>query len=203
MGRAVSPAQVRKRKEAILDSLAAGHSLARACKDAKCPESTSHSYRMRDSDFAEEVNRLLSSPEHVARIANSQGFAPTELDRKERFLWYYEGNKDRVVSCHKAGIKPTELDHFVNPTSEDYDSEFTEKFKELLRADEMRVEDVAMRKAIVNKESAMVRFILGDRDKKGASSINVAGDAIIISDKKDGDARSFLSEKFGQRAKSS
>ena len=195
MGKSISAKKVAERKEGILQGLANGMSLAKACLFASCPDSTCHRYRQLDADFAEEVNRLLSSPEHAARIAESQGSAPVDMTEKEAFLFYYETAKDRAYACNRSGIRPTVLLDYLDDGSDDYDAEFADAFRQLITADEMRVQDIAIRKAVVGKESSMVRFLLGGA-KGQQSTINVAGN-LVVNKTRDEEARARVSERFG------
>jgi hypothetical protein len=201
MGKATSAKKTAERKEGILQGLANGMSLAKACLFASCPDSSCHRYRQLDSEFAEEVTRLLSSPEHAARIAESQGSAPTSMTEKEAFLFYYETAKDRAYACNRSGIRPTDLLSYLNGEADKYDPEFADAFRQLLTADEMRVQDIAIRKAIVGKESSMVRFLLGGGKGNQASTINVAGD-LVVNKTRDEEARARVSDRYGSNKSS-
>lgn len=154
---------VKLTKQVFLDHLVQGMGVNEICRQYgyKSPSSVNR-WRREDPEFNGAVQRVLASPQHQLRmaVAGAEVATPVAVGDKERFLVEYRRTRDRVISCTSIGKEPADIAAWLDPESSEYDAEFAKKMDGEALRDTWQAEDVAVRKAILNQDTPMLRFVL-------------------------------------------
>lgn len=154
---------VRLTKQVFLDHLAQGMGVNEICRQYgyKGPSSVNR-WRREDPEFNGAVLRILASPQHQRRmaVAGAAVSSPVALDDKDRFLVEYRTTRNRVLACDTIGKEPSDIAAWLDPESSEYDADFARKMDGEALRDTWNAEDVAIRKAILNQDTPMLRFVL-------------------------------------------
>jgi transposase-like protein len=205
-----SPRKVTKlTKQAFLDHLAEGMGVNEICRQYgyKGPSTVNRWRREDPNGFGANVDRILGSPQHQLRMAaaGAETVTPLELSDKDRFLLEFRKTRDRVLACGAIGKEPFEITAWLNPESPEYDQQFVRSLDNENLRDKWQAEDVATRKAILNQDGQMLRFVLPVLSPESYGKVHQQKHqgntlALIFADDKMEATSSFLERFFGNTA---
>lgn len=197
-------------RKKIIEELLRGRGVNEIFRDHgyKSP-SIFYKWKAKYPEFKAEVEKILASPVHQARIAAYQSPKVSEETWREQYINHFRETRNRVQAADRCGKTVTFIINASDPSHPDFDEEFYNMVREEELREAVLVEDELKRKAVVENSVQMQKWIIpflpvvGEKYYRGAENrlrVKEETHNTVVFFQPDGvhSAQKLLSEMFGR-----